>query len=110
MNVQTWKPNELRAVLNSVPPPSLLPMLEHLHYERGEERLMLAVLKDAVACIERYRYEYGVRSRAAYNDALRWIRGHDPTWLFSFENVCLGLNLDPSRLRFVLDPKPTKQA
>jgi|GEM_PF-4363829 len=89
--------------LNTASALSLLPSLEHLHYEKGEERLMLAVLKDAVECIERYRYEYGSRSRSAYHEALRWVRGHDPTWLFSFENVCLGLNLDPMRLRSMLD-------
>ena len=41
--------------------------LEQLHYDRGEERLMLAALKDAVDCVERYRHEYGARSRSTYN-------------------------------------------
>jgi hypothetical protein len=105
MNIHARNLHEAYRVSNHAPAPSLLSTLEELYYDRGEERLMLAVLKDAVECIERYRYAYGARSRSTYHDALRWIRGHDHTWLFSFENVCLGLNLNPSRLRSVLDPK-----
>ena len=47
---------------------------------------MLAVLKDAIECIERYRRDHGARSRTTYLDALRWIRNHDCSWPFSFEN------------------------
>jgi hypothetical protein len=105
MNMHARNLYEVYRIPSGTPTPSLLPSLEQLHYDRGEERLMLAVLKDAVECIERYRHEYGARSRATYDDALRWVRGNDRTWLFSFENVCLGLSLDPSRLRSLLDGK-----
>ena len=105
MNIYAQALYEPYRLPNIPPVPSLLPTLEQLQYDRGEERLMLAVLKDAIECIERYRHDYGARSRKTYLDALRWVRSHDRTWLFSFENVCLGLGLDPSRLRSVLDPK-----
>ena len=104
MSVHARSLHDAYRVLSAAPTLPLLPTLEQLHYEKGEERLMLAVLKDAVECIERYRHKHGARSRSTYHDALQWIRGRDHTWLFSFENVCLGLDLDPSRLRSVLDP------
>jgi hypothetical protein len=77
-------------------------MLEQLHYDTGEARLMLAVLKDAAECIERYRSRRGARSRPEYDAALSWVCTPDRTWPFSFENICLGLDLDPARLRSVL--------
>ena len=85
------------------PQESLLTMLEQLHCEKGEERLMLAVLRDAVECIERYRTGRGVHSRPAYDEALQWIRAHDRRWPFSFENICLGLDLNPALLRAFLE-------
>jgi hypothetical protein len=94
-------------VARDIPTLALSSALAQLHYDRGEERLMLAVLRDAVECIERYRYQYGARSRSAYHEALGWVQGGDDTWLFSFDNVCLSLNLDASRLRSVLAPRPS---
>jgi hypothetical protein len=105
MNIHARHLSEVSHIASNTPALPLLSTLKQLHYDRGEERLMLAVLKDAVECIERYRSAYGARSRSTYHDALRWVRGHDHTWLFSFENICLGLNLNPNRLRSVLDPK-----
>lgn len=103
MSIRVRNRHEAHRVVNTASALSLLASLEQLRYEKGEERLMLAVLKDAVECIERYRYEYGSRSRSTYHEALHWVRGRDRTWLFSFENVCLGLDLDPMRLRSLLD-------
>jgi len=88
----------MKLIVSQISPlshPCYLPF-EQLQYDRGEERLMLAVLKDAIECIERYRHDHSARNRKTYLDALRWVRSHDRTWLFSFENVGLGLGLDPS--------------
>jgi hypothetical protein len=68
---------------------SLLTRLNRLSYQSGEERLMLAILKDAVDCIERYCYGHQAGSRPDYEAALAWVRTHDVVWLFSFENICL---------------------
>jgi hypothetical protein len=81
---------------------SLRDCLDSLTYDKGEARLMLAVLKDAVECIERYRTGRGSRSRAAYDAALRWVCTHNPHWPFSFDSICLELDLDPDRLRSFL--------
>lgn len=84
------------------PQPSLLTMLEQLHYQQGEKRLMLAVLRDAVICIERYQDARGAHSWPAFRAALSWVLSHDRRWPFSFENICLALDLDPVRLRSAL--------
>jgi hypothetical protein len=82
---------------------SLVTRLERLSCKSGEERLMLAILKDAVDCIERYRSGRRAGSRPAYQAALAWIQTHDHTWLFSFDNICVGLDLNSDRLRSVLE-------
>jgi hypothetical protein len=73
-----------------------------LTYDKGEARLMLAVLKDAIECIERYRASRGARSHAAYAAALRWVCTNNPHWPFSFENICCELDLNADRLRSFL--------
>lgn len=78
------------------------PLLERLDYQEGEKRLMLAVLKDAVGCIERYETGQRLQGWPACRAALRWVLSHDRTWPFSFENICLALDLDPTRLRSAL--------
>lgn len=86
---------------NHAPEPRLVlgTLFERLDYREGEKRLMLAVLKDAVGCIERYGTEQRWQGWPACRAALQWVLSHDRTWPFSFENICLALDLDPSRLR-----------
>ena len=87
---------------------SLVTRLERLSYKSGEERLMLAILKDAVDCIERYRYGQKVGSRPEYQAALAWVHTNDHTWLYSFENICAGLDLNSERLRSALESPPLR--
>jgi hypothetical protein len=87
---------------------SLITSLNRLSYQRGEERLMLAILKDAVDCIERYCYGHRAGSRPDYEAALAWVRTRDAVWLFSFENICLELDLNPHRLRSSLESLPPR--
>lgn len=102
MGTHAWRETEFSQDASADTQPSLLLLLEQLDYQQGEKRLMLAVLKDAVGCIERYGSGRGVRSLPAYRAALRWIFAQDQAWPFSFENICLALDLDPVRLRFAL--------
>jgi hypothetical protein len=65
----------------------------------GERRLMIAVLEDAV---DVYRKQAGARDprgRQLFHEAEEWIENTDPTWLFSFENICHVLDLDASYIR-----------
>ncbi len=102
MGTHVWRGMEFSRDASADTQPSLLMLLEQLDYQQGEKRLMLAVLKDAVECIEHYSSGCRARSRPAYRAALRWVFAQDQAWPFSFENICLALDLDPARLRFAL--------
>jgi hypothetical protein len=64
-----------------------------------ERRLMLAVLEDAVACFQRYISPRNRRERILFNDTEDWIYDENSDYLFSFENVCEILKLNPKYVR-----------
>ena len=68
----------------------------------GEKRLMIAVLKDAVECLEKYRGARSSSGRSHYQNALEWVQDKGTDWLFSFTNICDLLGFDPDYLREVL--------
>src|SRR5205814_10147137 len=65
----------------------------------GPRALMLAVLEDAVRCIENGRWQrrFGARRLAA--EAEVWVRSDRADWPFSFLNVCEALGIDVDALR-----------
>jgi hypothetical protein len=68
----------------------------------GEKRLMIAVLKDAVECLEKYRGSRNSADQWQYQSAIEWVEDTDTDWLFSFSNICDLLGFDPEYLREVL--------
>lgn len=64
-----------------------------------EKRLMLAILEDAVACFLRYVTARDSRRKAIFQEVEKWVRKEDYDWLFSFENVCEALDLNPNYVR-----------
>jgi hypothetical protein len=70
----------------------------------GPRALMLAVLEDAVRCIENRRWprRFGARRLAAEAEA--WVRCDRADWPFSFLNVCdaLGIDVDAMRSRLLI--------
>jgi hypothetical protein len=68
----------------------------------GEKRLMIAVLKDAVECLEKYRESRSSTGRINYENAIEWVMDNSTDWLFSFANICDLLGFDPEYLRDVL--------
>ena len=64
-----------------------------------EEVLMLAVLEDAVACFQKYVHAKDSKGRALFRDAEEWILETNSDWIFSFENICEILGINPSYLR-----------
>ncbi len=60
---------------------------------------MLAILKDAVECLEKYREASSSPGRELYQNALEWIEDKSTGWLFSFNNICDLLGFDPDYLR-----------
>jgi len=64
-----------------------------------EERLMFAVLSDAIECFQKYLTADSRISRKLFKDAEAWITSKESNWPYSFEQICEVLNLDPSYLR-----------
>ena len=68
--------------------------------QQGPERmLMLAVLDDAVACIEKYASVSKGREKRWFREAVEWILTEDDDWVFSFNNVCEAVGFSPACLR-----------
>jgi hypothetical protein len=74
----------------------------------GEKRLMIAVLKDAVECLEKYRGSRNSVARSHYENAIEWVMDNGTDWLFSFTNICDLLGFDPQYLRDVLLKRENK--
>jgi hypothetical protein len=67
-----------------------------------ERLLMLAVLEDAIKCVEKYANVKSGRNRTLFDETIDWIRSKNDEWLFSFENVCDALGLNAGRVRDAL--------
>lgn len=65
----------------------------------GEKKLMLAILKDAVECLEKYRGAKTIIGDGLYHNALDWVEDKSTGWPFSFNNICELLGFDPDYLR-----------
>jgi hypothetical protein len=102
MEQYAWNTSKIVGPLAPEDPLSLRMRLEQLSYQEGEKRLMLAVLIDAANCIERYRNGRRAQSWIECRAALRWVINQDRKWPFSFENICLALDLNADRLRLAL--------
>lgn len=67
--------------------------------KEGEHRLMVAILEDAVDVYRKQVVAKDTRKRHLFEDAEAWIENRDASWIFSFENICAVLDLDPSYIR-----------
>jgi len=65
----------------------------------GERRLRLAVLEDAIACLQRHASARDHHRRRLFQEAEEWIMETGQGSSFSFESVCEVLGLDPGYLR-----------
>ena len=80
----------------------------------GEKRLMIAILKDAVECLEKHRDSRSSVGQCLYQSAIEWVEDDSTEWLFSFTNICDLLGFDPAYMRRVLlkrenrDTKPVE--
>lgn len=64
-----------------------------------EKKLMLAVLEDAVWCFQHCLMTQDKRKKSLFRDAEEWIMEEHADWLFSFQNVCELLGLNPQYVR-----------
>ena len=65
----------------------------------GARQLLVAVLFNAVNTLFRYRHDHTKHGRRILQETVDWFRSADRQWLYSFESICLHLNLDADDLR-----------
>src|ERR1700719_216565 len=67
----------------------------------SEQRLMLAVLADAINVVQEFHRTSSIRKRNSFDEAWSWIFSRNLKSALSFENVCdaLGLNIEVLRWR-----------
>ncbi len=64
-----------------------------------EKMLMCAVLEDAITRFQKYSSASSAHGRTAFREAEEWLMREKSDWLFSFEQICQSLNLDPNYIR-----------
>ncbi len=64
-----------------------------------EQKLMLAVLDDAVICFQKYFAARDEMEAREFREAEEWILLQEKDWLFSFDNICESLDLNPRYIR-----------
>jgi hypothetical protein len=65
----------------------------------GEQRLMAAILEDAVGVCRKLEAPRSSKARHVVRETLRWLRSNDRRWTFSFLRICETLDLEPSAIR-----------
>jgi hypothetical protein len=85
-------------------PDTLLPIqyfeaMRKKHLLEGEKRLILSVLEDAVECFMKCIDSPTSKGQRLFRDADEWIGLEDKHWVFSFDNVCDMLDINPDYMR-----------
>jgi hypothetical protein len=85
-------------------PDTLLPIqyfeaMRKKHLLEGEKRLILSVLEDAVECFMKCIDSPTSKGQRLFRDADEWISLEDKHWVFSFDNVCDMLDINPEYMR-----------
>lgn len=88
--------------------PDVLCVHEYLHVYQGraaetpERRLMAAVLRDGIDCFIRDCFAPNRHRKRSYREAEEWFFGGDDRDVFSLDNVCGILNVEPGYIRRTL--------
>jgi hypothetical protein len=88
--------------------PDVLCVDEYLHVYQGrpaetpERRLVAAILHDAVDCYLRDCFAKNRHRKRSFREAEEWFFKSDDYGVFSLENVCSVLNIDPGYIRRTL--------
>jgi hypothetical protein len=64
-----------------------------------EKALLLAVLEDAIHCLRHYSAAHDRVGKQRFREAETWINRHGRDWVFTFDNVCELLGIEPEDLR-----------
>lgn len=68
-----------------------------------ERRLVLAILEEAVRSYQHYAFATNRRGRRLFRETCEWFEAREDSWIFSFENICHALDLDPEHIRSGLE-------
>jgi hypothetical protein len=60
---------------------------------------MIAVLHDALDCVEKYRFATSSHGRRLFHEAKQWFLADEADWPYSFECICGVLGLDADAVR-----------
>ena len=74
-----------------------------------EQRLMIAVLQDAIDCVGKYRFTRDPQGRRLFDEAMQWLLAEETDWPYSFECICGVLGLDSNAVRDSLRSAPERQ-
>ena len=74
-----------------------------------EQRLMMAVLHDAVDCLAKYRVATGNHGRRLFEQTQQWFLAGETRWPYSFEGICGVLDLDADAVRQRLRVRPAQR-
>ena len=65
----------------------------------AEEKLMLAVLENAIEQFQEYALAEDPKGKAMLQEVEDWLWDKDSDWFFSFESICETLKFSPEYLR-----------
>jgi hypothetical protein len=99
---QTLNPDE--SLLSLFEPDAVVSAQYFEHLRRKtlldpEKRLMLAVLEDAINCFQYNALLRSGKRKRLFEESEAWILAGDRNWLFSFENICDVLGINPAYVR-----------
>ena len=69
------------------------------HFE-PERLLLAAILEDAVQEYRKYNRAHDANGKRRFREVEEWIMHDGNDWIFSFDNVCNFLGLDPEYIRY----------
>lgn len=84
---------------DSLAAPQFFENLRRRSYPDPTHRLVLAILEDAIRCFQDNLRARDSKRKALHLEAERWILSEDRSWIFSFNNVCEMLGLNPAYVR-----------
>jgi len=102
----SWPSEDLDDSIHTTPddvlPVQFAELLQRSTELAPEQRLMGAVLQDAIRVFCQNAGAQMTRARRLFGETTEWFESSDVSWPFSFENICDVLVLDPAWIRGLL--------
>jgi len=85
---------------DTVSPAQYLETVRRKTHLEADQELMLAILEDAITCFQVHFAARDKQKTRQFREAEKWILLQEKSdWLFSFDNVCETLGLNPGYIR-----------